>query len=425
MEHGNKKGENNEDTCHLNSSKDKYKSGIYSRHRITGRAAVTFGIAALILLLLLHLPVIASLIVWLSPETSDVFLFLTCLFIITILTIAGMVLCHFSCILPVRVLYLLSSLWIAFFFYLTLISIVQLILFSTLFVVDEIMNTALLNESWRIGIYSAGYGITFGITVLGFFNAERIIVSRIYLKSPKIRAPLRIAAISDVHVGAIIGSRFLGKINKILQVERPDILLVVGDMLDLHPDYVKDKADAVSGIFKKQTTIAVSGNHEFYNGYRACLDFLKECGAIILEDVMYVDEKTGVCMLGLKDPSARTEAKEGRSVIEKLNDERDSSLFTILLSHQPLFFDLAAEKGIELQVSGHTHGGQMWPFSLMTKAIFGRYYKGMHRRKNSVLYTLNGTGTWGPPLRIGARPEILIVDVVPEGSAMNLKPESE
>ena len=117
-------------------------------------------------------------------------------------------------------------------------------------------------------------------------------------------------------------------------------------------------------------------------------------------------------MIGIHDPSAFKEGGEYAETLSSLIAKAEKNGIKILVNHQPLLFHKSAEMGIDLQLSGHTHAGQMWPFSLGTKAIFKEGYKGLNKWKDSYLYVCQGTGTWGPPLRIGTSSEIVILDLI-------------
>jgi predicted MPP superfamily phosphohydrolase len=218
--------------------------------------------------------------------------------------------------------------------------------------------------------------------------------------------PLTIVAASDLHLGFGIGSRELARWIEIINLERPDAVLFAGDAIDSSTrplwsgDYaaVLRRLDAPSGVF------AVPGNHEYISGVEESLRFLEQAGVRVLRDsvAMIAD---GVAVVGRDDASNR-----GRATVASLTAGLPEGVATILLDHQPLDLDEAADAGIDLQISGHTHRGQLWPATWITDRLFERSH-GALQKGSTNYYITQGLGIWGGKFRLGSRSEYLVIRV--------------
>ena len=251
------------------------------------------------------------------------------------------------------------------------------------------------------------------IVVYGIFEANRIRVERVVLRTDKLPRDvnsLRIAQISDVHFSPIVGERMARKIVKAIEKIRPDILVSTGDLID---DGLREKGK-VAALFKGLKVpygkYAVMGNHEFYTGISESVAFTESAGFRMLRDEGTIAGEM-VNIVGVDDPTAGRFGINRPSETDILKTFSNGKL-TVLLKHQPAI-KTESEPGFDLQLSGHTHGGQIFPFGLISSRFFP-YQNGLYRvGKEAQLYVTRGTGTWGPPIRFLSPPEITVISFYP------------
>jgi predicted MPP superfamily phosphohydrolase len=252
------------------------------------------------------------------------------------------------------------------------------------------------------------YVLTLVILVVATINARNPRINhQSLIVNKQINEKLRIAAVSDIHLGTLISHRSLKQLVNKLNEHNPDIVLFVGDVFDEDISHVINNGlgNYFTQIKAPLGVYAIPGNHEYFGGVEHKLQYLKDHGVHVLRDsTILINGKFYI--IG-RDDRSNTRRKSVSELIEGTN----TSKALILLDHQP--FDLAqsAQNGIDLQISGHTHHGQLWPFNYITNAIY-EVSSGYKRIGNTHVVVSNGFGTWGPPMRLGNRPEILVIDLV-------------
>ncbi|WP_320054275.1 metallophosphoesterase [uncultured Acetobacteroides sp.] len=269
---------------------------------------------------------------------------------------------------------------------------------------------------WTLGGAAA---LVFLIIVIGHINAVWTRVSHYNISIAKEGGPrkqLRIVAASDIHMGTIIAQRRVGKLVRLINEQKPDIVLFAGDIVDedLGPVIRRNLGRKLEQLAAKDGVYAITGNHEYIGGAEAAVMYLKNHGITVLRDsVALID---GSFYIAGRDDreSARTTGHKRKEVAELL-DKVDTSKPIILLDHQPFELGKAAAANVDIQLSGHTHHGQLWPFNYLTKAIF-EVSSGYLKKGNTSIIVSNGYGSWGPPVRIGNRPEIIVIDVTFTGA---------
>ena len=259
---------------------------------------------------------------------------------------------------------------------------------------------------------------TFGLSILlsavlvvyGYIDATRIRVRNLQIPIDQTLpgdGNLRIVQISDVHVGIIIRNDRLNPILERIRAARPDILVSTGDLLDGELDNIMIDAERFAAIKAPYGKFAVLGNHEYYAGLSRSIEFTEAAGFRLLRDD--AAETAGITIFGEDDITGRKPGTTEKSeiFIKALAQKQDG--FVILLKHQPHIRESA---NFNLQLSGHTHGGQLFPFGFITRLYFPKNY-GLHElAANKLLYVSRGTGTWGPPVRVFAPPEITVIDLI-------------
>ncbi len=250
------------------------------------------------------------------------------------------------------------------------------------------------------------------ISVYGYFEAWNIRTERLRIETSKLPDGidrLTIVQISDVHLGLIVRCKRLEKILDIVRAEKPDIFLSTGDLVDAQINHLSGLAELLRGVNARYGKFAITGNHEYYAGLDRALAFTRECGFTLLRGSAV---SSGVINIaGVNDP-AGVQLKLEKPVSEKtLLLKLPRGKFTLLLKHQPRL-DREVFGLFDLQLSGHTHKGQIWPFTYLSALSYpmnaGRFDLG----DGSVLYVSRGTGTWGPPIRFLSSPEVTVIELV-------------
>ena len=213
---------------------------------------------------------------------------------------------------------------------------------------------------------------------------------------------VRIAQISDVHIGLMSGRRRVQRLVKLLARCNPDMLVSTGDLVDAQLKAEDEIARELRALNPPLGKFAVLGNHECYAGLGASVRFIEKSGFVLLRNS--VKRVGGITVMGLDDPAAGVTADDERALLAPRG-----SAFVLLLKHRPEMLPGAA-RCVDLQLSGHTHRGQIFPFSLLTRLRYRRH-AGLFRIGEAYLYVSRGTGSWGPPLRLFAPPEITLIEI--------------
>jgi len=248
------------------------------------------------------------------------------------------------------------------------------------------------------------------IILLGHINALSPRIRTFDLTLPKnagAKAGLNIVAASDIHLGTIIGRSRLDRLVKSINELKPDIVLLPGDIVDedLGPVIRENLGEALRNIEAPLGVYACTGNHEYIGGVEPACRYLVEHGIRVLRDSAVCIENS-FYILGREDREISGFARKKRKTLEELMLGVNQNLPVILLDHQPFQLARAAANGIDLQISGHTHHGQLWPLNFITNAIYELSW-GYKKIENTHFYISCGFGSWGPPVRVGNRPEIM------------------
>ena len=299
----------------------------------------------------------------------------------------------------VRMFYTLASIWLGALNFLALASVVCWALYGT----------ALLSgvRTDRPALVFVLFGSAILVTVYGIINASWIRVKRVNVKLPALPTSWRgrtAALVSDTHLGHVRGYPFISGIVAMLRQIRPDILFIAGDLFDGTKVEPKHLAAPWTNVSPPLGKFFVTGNHEEFSHPRQYADALQRSGVRTL-----LDEKVVVDDLELIGVTYHTLAKPDRLRSFLRNGGSATTGASILLAHGPHNLGIAEEMGISLQLSGHTHRGQVFPFTWITSRIFREYTYGLHQHGALTVYTSSGAGTWGPPMRVGSRPEIVLI----------------
>jgi predicted MPP superfamily phosphohydrolase len=246
----------------------------------------------------------------------------------------------------------------------------------------------------------------------GFINKFLVRYTNYSIVTEK-NVDLRIAFISDLHLGAAWSSaKLLKKIVNTINSSNPDLILLGGDIIETKLDFnnSQEYSEIIGGLKARLGVYSILGNHEYYIGnVEKIINFLEgKCGIrVLLDEFLKVDQN--LVLIGRKDGG------HNRAIIRNSIDRIIGSLenkndFLLLLDHNPKYFDEAVSNGIDLQLSGHTHNGQLFPFNLFVKFFYEKPY-GRLEKQNSILIVSSGVGTWGPPVKLFSKPEVVVLDI--------------
>lgn len=217
---------------------------------------------------------------------------------------------------------------------------------------------------------------------------------------------LRIALVSDLHLGPALGRGFCERVVATVNETRPDLIALVGDLTDGSVDDLRAETEPLAGLSATLGTYFVPGNHEYYSDADAWLDRVGELGMrVLLNDRVSLPDFD---LAGVDDPAGRTIGR-GPDFGAAL-DGRDSERACVLLAHQPVVVHDSVHYGVDLQLSGHTHGGQLWPGNLLAR-LANPTVAGLELYGATALYVTRGAGAWGPPVRVAAPSDITVLEL--------------
>ncbi|MGW1959138.1 metallophosphoesterase [Streptomyces sp. NPDC001935] len=252
-----------------------------------------------------------------------------------------------------------------------------------------------------VAVGTVGYG-TYG--VLRGPRVKRITVP--LAKLPRSAHGYRIAVVSDIHLGPVLGRGFAQQVVDTINSTQPDLIAVVGDLVDGSVKNLGPAAAPLAGLRARHGSFFVTGNHEYFSGAEQWIQEVRELGIHPLENAR--TELAGFDLAGVNDLQGESEG-QGPDFGKALGD-RDTTRACVLLAHQPVQIHEAVRHGVDLQLSGHTHGGQLWPGNLIAAAA-NPTVAGLDRYGDTQLYVSRGAGAWGPPTRVGAPSDVTVVEL--------------
>ncbi len=306
---------------------------------------------------------------------------------------------------PVRPIVWLGMVWLAVIFYL----ILGLIVIGFVLLIARAAQIPRRRGLTR-GLSAALILAAVGTVAYGVGEANNPSVVRTDLHFANLPAEFdgfRIAVVADIHVGAARGTAFAQRSVDLVNEQNADLIAMPGDLLDGAVRYVSDDINPIAKLHASHGVFVVAGNHEGYvDRPDNWLDYYKGLGLTTLRNnhVPVTVGGASIDIAGVYDFDATDPAPN----VEAALANRQPGRFTILLAHQPLQGAAASEHGVDLQLSGHTHGGQMWPLTHLVGPINSTAW-GYHRIGNLQMFTTRGIGAWGPPVRVGAPPDITVV----------------
>ncbi|RPI16843.1 MAG: metallophosphoesterase [Ignavibacteriae bacterium] len=304
----------------------------------------------------------------------------------------------------------IGSLYLAAMVYFLLILIVIDIFKLIYFLIPDFHLALFDNPEYNIISFITVVSIVTIATAIGFINAVHPRIKRITIpinkKAGKYKE-LKLALVTDIHLGTIISHARLRRIVRKINTIDADIVLLAGDVVDedIKPVIKYNLGEILKLIKSKLGVYAITGNHEYIGGVEPAVKYLVAHDIIELRDQI-VNLDDSFYIVGREDRSARGFGGKQRKPLNELMGNIDRNCPIILMDHQPGKLHEAQDNGVDLQVSGHTHHGQLFPFNFITKKIYELSY-GYKKIGNTHYYVSCGVGTWGPPVRTSSRPEIV------------------
>jgi predicted MPP superfamily phosphohydrolase len=261
---------------------------------------------------------------------------------------------------------------------------------------------------WRA--FVVGGGVLAASAVALRTGLSKPAVRRVEVRPPRWPAALdgfRIVQISDIHIGPILGRDFAAWLTGSVNALDPDLVAVTGDLVDGRLAMLREEVEPFGGLRARHGVFFVTGNHDHYSGARAWADEARRLGMRVLrnEHVVVGEGDARFVLSGVDDHRSGMMPGEGGEDLDAALADQPGGLPVVLLAHDPSTFKAASGRGIDLQISGHTHGGQIWPFRYLVRLAIP-FVAGLYRRGDAWLYVSRGTGFWGPPMRLGAPAEI-------------------
>ncbi|WP_106396399.1 metallophosphoesterase [Actinocorallia populi] len=225
-------------------------------------------------------------------------------------------------------------------------------------------------------------------------------------KLPRSAHGFRIAVVSDIHLGPVLGRGFAQRVVDTINATQSDAIAVVGDLIDGNVEDLGPAVAPLAGLRARHGAYFVTGNHEYISGAEQWVEHVQGLGLHLLPNARV--ELPGFDLAGVNDLAGEDEG-QGPDFARALGD-RDRTRASVLLAHQPVVVHDAVRHGVDLQLSGHTHGGQMWPVSYVA-ALANPTLAGLERYEDTQLYVSRGAGAWGPPVRVGAPSDITVIEL--------------
>ncbi len=326
--------------------------------------------------------------------------------------VVGEILEHTRSSLVSEWIYRVGAFWLAFMLYFAL----TLLLFDLIRLVDNFFHflpEMTQNLRFRIGLGTVAFVTV--VVVVGHLNALNTQIHEITLVIPKKvvgKHTMKIVMASDIHLGALIGENREAKLVRIINNQKPDLVLLCGDLVDgdIAPVLRKNLGKHLQEIQSVMGVYAIPGNHEYIGGITKTLPYLEKIKINLLRDKVLV-LPNGIQLVGRDDRDNRQMGEENRrKTLNELMAGVDKSFPVVVMNHQPFDLDEAVVEDVDLHLSGHTHHGQLWPLNFITKAVFELSW-GFLKKGNTNFYVSSGFGSWGPPVRIGNTPEVVVFNI--------------
>ncbi|MEA3290400.1 MAG: metallophosphoesterase [Campylobacterota bacterium] len=266
-------------------------------------------------------------------------------------------------------------------------------------------------EFFKKSLDYSSIAIVLGLSGRSIYEARTIELEKVDVKLKGLKNSYSIVQLSDIHIGGLIDKEFIQKLVTKVNLLKPDIVVITGDMVDVALPYARPALNELKKLQSTYGTYFIIGNHEYFHGLENIIAEVKNLDITVLEnDSVYIgDDKDGFNLAGVYDVMGYRTGHHKPDIKKALKDI-DKNSPTVLLAHQPRFIDEVTSE-VDLVLSGHTHGGQIYPFRALVKLV-QPYLAGLYtHNENTQIYVNKGTGFWGPPMRLGASSEITYIKI--------------
>ena len=322
------------------------------------------------------------------------------LYLLPLSVIGSSFLAHWSDGLITRVIYFCSTLWLG-------VGLTLLMAFTLAWGASGV-NGLLGGGPHPLWLGLAAVGATILYSTYGIWNAyhPRLVHCTVHINNlPPGWQGKTVVQISDVHLGRILGAKFLSRVVDQVNAQNPALVLITGDLFDGADGKLEELVAPINRLVAPQGIYFVTGNHETYLGVQRSYAALRTTLVKVLDNEMAVVDGLQVVGISYPERGHAIRFAEKMATVAGFNPRVPS----ILLYHSPTQIAAAKAAGINLQLSGHVHQGQLFPLGYVTRLMFGKYHHGLHAEGNYTLYTSSGTGLWGPTMRTGNHPEIVVI----------------
>ena len=297
------------------------------------------------------------------------------------------------------------------------IGVIFLLFFTTLFydIFHFLLKITPINENrrdfFKKSLDIGGITLSCGITATATYGAKDITIEKVNIEIKNIQKEYKIVQLSDIHIGGLIDKDFIANVVKTVNNLKADIVVITGDLIDTKLEYIQEAISKLTNLESTYGTYFIVGNHEYFHGLKQIISHVNSLGIKVLENEnIYIgDKKEGFYLAGVYDILGyRVEQYQPdiNRALEGIVNEP-----TVLLAHQPKFIS-EVPNSVDLVLSGHTHGGQVFPFNYLVN-LAQPYIKGLHKHNQfTQIYVNRGTGFWGPPMRLGASAEITEIRLI-------------
>lgn len=269
-----------------------------------------------------------------------------------------------------------------------------------------------ISRMFAVGAALLGGGVS-GVGLVSALSPVAVKRVRVAIdRLEKSASGMRIVQLTDVHVGPTIGKSFIEDVVTRVNALDPDVIAITGDLVDGSVEELAEHVAPLAMLKAKHGVYFVTGNHEYYSGADEWIAHLTKLGVRVLRNErVRIGGEDGFDLAGIDDYSSRGLVKGHGSDLARALEGRDLDRACVLLAHQPRGIELADKLGVDLQLSGHTHGGQMFPWNFAVR-LQQPFVAGLHKLERVQIYVSKGTGYWGPPMRVGAPAEITEIEIV-------------
>ncbi len=263
---------------------------------------------------------------------------------------------------------------------------------------------------------SIAFALAVAVSLYGIINARLLKVTQVPIAIKGLTKPVKAAHLTDTHLGHFRGAKNLQKIVDEINRQNVDVVFFTGDLLD---STIQLKAESMEPLKNLNAPVFfIEGNHDQYTGVEAIKDYLKSIGVNVLSNE--ITQWNELQIIGLNHMAADSNtndmhASSARETVQSALNKLpiNSNAPTVMLHHGPSGIKYANQAGVDLYLAGHTHAGQMWPATFFAKLMF-EYNRGLHNYNGTQIYVCQGTGTFGPPMRVGTNSELAILTLNPK-----------